>query len=253
MDESVNSENAIRDYLLGRVSDETTREGFEDRLFTDEEFCSLVALTEDGLLNDYVLGRLNDADATSLQSTLANNPDRRLKLELTEALRKKALARDVNILEARPSFFASLQSFFRQPRYVAAFAVLLIAVLISVVYFSRRSNADELAELRSIYQQARPTEARISEFPYAPLSQLRGAPEAARPNRFRRIENNLIEAAEKKPNAQSHHALGVFYLTQEDYAKAIKEFEAALKFADDAKIHNDLGSAYFERAKTKLK
>ncbi|MDX6574392.1 MAG: hypothetical protein QOE96_345, partial [Blastocatellia bacterium] len=253
MDESVNSEKAIRDYLLGRVSDETTREEFEDRLFTDEEFCSLVALTEDGLLNDYVLGRLNNADAASLQSTLANNPDRRLKLELTEALRKKAMARDAQTLEARPSFFASLQSFFRQPKYVAAFAVLLIAVLISVVYFSRRGNPDELAELRSIYQQARPAETRISEFPYAPLTQVRGAPEAGDRNRLRRIENNLIEAAEKKPNAQSHHALGVFYLTQQDYPKAIKEFEAALKFADDAKIHNDLGSTYFERAKTKQK
>jgi tetratricopeptide (TPR) repeat protein len=253
MDESVNSEKAIRDYLLGRVSDETTREGFEDRLFTDEEFCSLVALTEDGLLNDYVLGRLNNADAASLQSTLANNPDRRLKLDLTEALRKKALARDIKTSEARPSFFASLQSFFRQPKYVAAFAVLLVAVLISVVYFSRRGNPDELAELRLIYQQARPTETRISQFPYAPLTQLRGAPEAGDRNRFRRIENNLIEAAEKKPNAQNHYALGVFYLTQQDYAKAIKEFESALKFADDAKIHNDLGSTYFERAKTKQK
>ena len=253
MDESVNSEKAIRDYLLGRVSDETTREGFEDRLFTDEDFCSLVALTEDGLLNDYVLGLLNDADTASLQSTLANNPDRRLKLELTEALRKKALARNVKISEVRPSFFASLQSFFRQPKYVAAFAVLLIAALISLVYFSKRGKADELAELRSIYQQARPTETRISQFPYAPLTQLRGAPEAADPNRLRRIENNLIDAVDKTPNAQSHHALGVFYLTQQDYPKAIKEFEAALKFGDDAKIHNDLGSAYFERAKTKPK
>jgi tetratricopeptide (TPR) repeat protein len=79
---------------------------------------------------------------------------------------------------------------------------------------------------------------------------LRGAPESGDKNRLRHIENSLIERTEKNPNAQTLHALGVFYLTQQKYPDAIKEFEAALKFGDAAKIHNDLGSAYFERAKT---
>jgi tetratricopeptide (TPR) repeat protein len=208
-------------------------------------------LAEDGIINDYVLGRLNPADAAGFRSTLATNPERWFKLELTQALREKALAKAVKASEDKPSFFASLQSFFRQPRYVAAFALVLIAVLISVIYFSSRSRPDELAELRSIYKQSRPTETRISEFDYAPLTQLRGEPAPAEKNRLRRIENNLIEATEKGPNAQTRHALGVFYLTQKEYAKAIKEFETAAKLApQNAKIHNDLGAAYFELAKT---
>jgi hypothetical protein len=250
MDESVKTEDTIREYLLGRVADETTLEQIEEQLFTDEEFCSQVELAEDGLINDYVLGQLDHADQASLKSTLDSNADRRFKLELTQALREKALAKGVKVLEEKPSFFASLQSFFRQPQYAGAFAVLLVAVLISVVYFSRRSAPDQLAELRSIYQQARPTETRISEFGYAPLSQLRGAPEDADRNRLRRIENNLIEATEKTPNAQTFHALGVFRLTQQDYNNAVKEFDSALKFDDrNAKIHNDLGAAFFELAK----
>ena len=49
----------------------------------------------------------------------------------------------------------------------------------------------------------------------------------------------------------THHALGVFHLTQQNYTDAIKEFESALKFANqNARIHNDLGVAYFELAKT---
>ncbi len=48
MAESLQNENTIREYLLGRVSDETTLEGIEELLFTDEEFCSEVALAEDG-------------------------------------------------------------------------------------------------------------------------------------------------------------------------------------------------------------
>jgi tetratricopeptide (TPR) repeat protein len=80
---------------------------------------------------------------------------------------------------------------------------------------------------------------------------LRGASESREKNRLRRIENNLIEATEKSPNAQTHHALGVFYLTQQKYADAIKELESAAKFADkSAQIHNDLGATYFELAKT---
>lgn len=253
MDESLKSEKMIREYLLGRVSDETTLEGLEELLFTDEEFCSLVTLTEDELINDYVLGYLDKADAASFQASLAGNPERRFKLELTQGLRATALARNAKIVEGKPPFFASLKAFFRQPKYAAAFAVLLVAVLVSAIYFTR-SSPDELAELRGIYQQERPTETRISEFGYAPLAQLRGAPEAREQNRLRRIENSLIEATEKSPNARTHHSLGIFYLTQQKYTDAIKEFESALKFADkSAQIHNDLGAAYFELAKTSAK
>jgi len=253
MGESLNNDRTVREYLLGRVSDETTLEGLEDSLFADEEFCSQVALAEDSIINDYVFGRLDHADAESFRSTLPVNPERRFKLQLTEQLRAKALARNLKTVGDKPSFFASLKAFFRQPMNAVAFAVLLIVVVGLTIYLGRSGNPDELAELRSIYRQARPTETRISEFGYAPLSQLRGAAEAADKNRLRRIENNLIEATEKTPNARTRHALGDYYLTQQEYSKAINEFEAALKFADNAKIHNDLGAAHFELAKTRPK
>ncbi len=255
MDESIRSELTIHEYLLGRVSDETRLEGLEELLFTDEDFCSQVAMVEDGIINDYVFGRLNDADAESFRQTLAGNPDRSFKLELTQALREKALAAKLqpSLSESsdKPSFLAALKAFFRQPVYVGAFALLLVAVLISIVFFSRRSNPDNLAELRSIYGRARPTQSRISEFAYAPLPQLRGPAEAGEKNHLRRIENSLIEDTEKSPGAKSHHALGIFYLTQQKFTDAIREFETSLKFDDkNAQTHNDLGSAYFELAKT---
>ena len=253
MADPLKTAETVREYLLGRVSDETTLEGIEELLFTNEEFCSQVALAEDEIINDYVRGRLNHADAESFRATLPIDAERRFKLEMAQALRERALARDLKTTEAKPSFFGSIILFFRQPMYAGAFAVLLIAVVALAVYLTRRSSGDELAELRSIYQQSRPTETRITEFGYAPLTQLRGGPETIERNRLRRIENNLIEATEKKPDAQTRYALGVFYLTQHEHQKAIKEFEAALKFGDAAKIHNDLGSAYFERAKTEPK
>jgi tetratricopeptide (TPR) repeat protein len=244
------SEETVREYLLGYVSDETELEGLEDLLFTDEDFCSQVALVEDSLINDYVLGRLNQADAESFQASLTDNPERRFKLNLTQALREKALARNLKPVQERPSFFNSLLVFFRQPVYAGAFAVLLITAIGLAVYLGRRTNPDQLAELRSIYQQSRPTETRISKFDYAPLTQLRGAPEASDQRRLRVIELTLTEATTKTPNAETHHALGVFFLTQQKYPDAIKEFRSALKFDDKkAQIHNDLGVAHFELAK----
>lgn len=249
MNESAKSEDEIREYLLGRVSDEAALERIEELLFTDEEFCSRVALAEDGIINDYVLGLLNEADAESFRATLAGDPERRLKLELTQALRARALALNAKASEEKPSLLARLGAFFRRPMYAGAFALLLVAAAVSAVYIFRSGRPDELAELRDIYRQGRPNEARISGFGYAPIEQLRGAPETPEKNRLRRIQNSLIEAMERNPNAQTHQALGAFHLTQREYADAAREFERALKFdPGSAKLHNDLGAAFYELA-----
>ncbi|HWN09514.1 MAG TPA: CHAT domain-containing protein [Pyrinomonadaceae bacterium] len=248
------SEETIREYLLGRVSDESTLTEIEDQLFADEEFCSDVALAEDGLINDYVVGRLNGADAGSFEATLQSNRERRFKVDLTQSLKAKALAHEASLPDRRPSFIASLKAFFQQPQYVGVFAILLIVIVGSVIYFGRKQSTDDLAELRSIYQQSRPTETRLAEFGYAPFTELRGTAEPAHQSRLRLIENNLIEATQETSNAETHHALGVFYLTQREYDEAVKEFEAALKFAPgSARIHNDLGVAHFERSKSVAK
>jgi tetratricopeptide (TPR) repeat protein len=255
MAEPIKSETTVREYLLGRVSDETTLEEIEELLFTDDEFCSQVALVEDDIINDYVFGHLDEADAASFRATLTDNPERRFALELTQALREKALARPAPAGRDEPTFFATLTGFFRRPMYAGAFALLLLAVLASAVYFAGSSGGrNELAELRDIYRRERPTETRISEFGYAPLTQLRGEPEPHEKSRLRRIENSLRETAEKSPSGPTHHSLGVFLLTQGKYADAIREFESALKYDDkSARIHNDLGAAYFELAKSSAK
>jgi CHAT domain-containing protein/TolA-binding protein len=250
MDEPVRSENAIREYLLRRVSDDETLEAIEELMFTDEKFCNQVALAEDGLIDDYVRGRLNAADSESFEETLRTDPDRLLKTQLTEEIRKRALARDAARKHDRLSIFASISVYLRQPRYTIVLAVMLVAVFFIAFYLQRR-NADSLAELRSLYSESRPTETRISEFAYAPLTQLRGAPDASDERRRRVLENTFINAVQENPSAQTHYALAVFNLTEQRYPEAIKEFQNALKFAPaDAKIHNDLGSAYFELAKT---
>jgi len=89
MGESLKSEEPSGNICSAESPTKRRSKRIEELLFTDEEFCSRVALAEDDLINDSVLARLNDADAESFQKTLADNPERRFKLELTQALREK--------------------------------------------------------------------------------------------------------------------------------------------------------------------
>jgi len=251
MNETLKNENSIREYLLGRISDETRLAEFEELLFLDEDFCSLAELVEDALINDFVFGRLNETDSADFLKTLENNRERREKVALTKAIKAKAAAQTVDEKEAKPSFFESLRAFFQKPLNVGAFAVLLIAVVLISFFVLRKPSADELAELKTIYSRERPTETRLSEFDYAPLTVTRGAAEEREKNKLRIIENELRIAVEKSPSANTHHALGVFLLTQRKFDEAVDELEKAVKLNEkDAKIRNDLGSAYFEKAKT---
>jgi len=262
MGESFESAETVRDYLLGRVSDEATLEAVEERLFTDEEFFARVEAAEDELINDYVLGYLDEREAAGFAASLEGNPERLFKLRLAQGLRQKALAERAaeatkaigseraGAPEAGPSFLTTLKAFFRRPLYAGAFAALAVAVLAGSVYLFRGGRADELAELRDIYARERPTETRVSGFGYAPHAQLRGDTEARDTRRLREIENFLLNEGEKSPDARTHHRLGVLYLLQRKLPEAVRELEAAAKLdGRDARIHNDLGSAYFETAK----
>lgn len=247
MDRSLITENDIRDYLLGRVTDEERLEAFDEMLFSDEEFCSLAEAAEESLIDEHISGRLADRDREDLLNTLANNRELRDRVLMSSLLRAKALEKSVVADEV--SIFDSIKAMFRQPAFVGGFAVLLIAI-IAVSYFVLRPRDNELADLKAIYNKERPTESRISGFEYAPLVTTRGVAEEREAARLRRIELTLIEATERTPDARSFHSLGVFYLTQQKLSNAVEAFERSLKIdAKNAQTLNDLGSAYFEKAK----
>jgi CHAT domain-containing protein len=254
MNENLKNEKAIREYLLGRVSDETLLAEYEELLFLDEDFCSLAEIVEDELINDFVFGKLSAKDSEDFSATLECNPQRRDKIALTRAIKTKANVQTATEKETKPSFFDSFAAFFQKPLNIGAFAVLLVGVFALTWFVLNRQNTDEIADLKSIYNKERPTETRLSEFDYAPLVVTRGAAEEREKNKLRIIENNLLTAVEKNPTAQTHHALGIFYLTQRKFSEAIPELEKAVKLNEkDARIRNDLGSAYFEFAKSGAK
>lgn len=238
----------VREYLLGSISDEKLLEEIEDLLFSDSDFCDRVELAEDELINDFVLNKLTRAEEDDFNNALEHNPERRRKLKLTENIREKAVA---NYPLEKPGIFDSIKSFFSRPAYAGTFGLLLLAALVSVIYFSMPSQQNELALLKDIYKNDRPVNARISGFEYAPYSATRSSDDNAKNrNKLRLIENRLLEAVEGDGNAASIHALGVFYLTQKKFDKAIKNLTKAVELDDqNSRFRNDLGTAYFEFAK----
>jgi tetratricopeptide (TPR) repeat protein len=243
MKESPDNLETIREYLLGRILDEKTLEGMEDLLFSDDDFCTKAEILEDELINDYVFGNLSANDYASFEKTLENNKERRLKVQVTQALKEKV---SVKTLEEKTTIFDSIKAFFRSPIYAGGFALLLIAALIGTVFLIRSPKNDELAELRNIYAKERPIEPRISGFDYAPMNITRGEnKDDANKNKLEEIKLERLKAVNSNPNAENYHALGVFYLTLQNYKDAIENLEKAVR-ADDknARFQNDLGSAY---------
>lgn len=248
MNESLNNLETIREYLLGRISDEKTLAGIEELLFTDDDFCTKAEIIEDDLINDFIYQKLNADDLASFTKTLENNSDRRLKVQVTNRLKEKFAA---NSIQEKTAFFESVKAFFRSPMYAGVFAVLLIAVLIGTIFLLRLPKTDELAELKNIYLKERPVEPRITGFDYAPLNITRGEnKDDANKNKLELAKTKFLQEVVNNPSAESYHKLGVFYLTQQNYKDAIENLEKAVK-ADDknATYHNDLGSAYFQSAK----
>lgn len=251
MNSSINNKQNIREYLLGRVTDDSLLSEIEELLFLDEEFFKAVETEEDELINDYAFKRLGDADRADFEATFARNPERKLGVDLACGLKERAKAPNQATVKTN-GFFDSIRAFFKQPLYAGGFAVLVIGIIsLSVVLMSRK-NMDDLAELRSMYSQQRRTQARISGFDYAPHGLTRGSDKIeAEDAKTATIKSNLLTKAEKDPGAKSYHALGVFYLNQKNFPEAIKQFNLALQSGpENADLHNDLGTAYFEVAKS---
>lgn len=78
----------IRDYLLRRM-DEAARTAFESAYFADDRLLDRVEEEEDGLVSDYVLGRLTDTDRRRFEESLLGSPYYKERVETTSRLRQR--------------------------------------------------------------------------------------------------------------------------------------------------------------------
>lgn len=231
----------LRQYLLGYLA-EADAEQVELRLLSDAGYSEELDIVADELIDQYVSGALPESDQQPFNAHFLKSQARRDKLEFARALKQR---------KAELRWAKRLYRFYLP---AAAAAVLLIGLGVVVWRsFQNRSEVNEgLIALQSAYRDQRPIEARISGFGYAPLLEQRGGEPKADYVQLDRAERRLSDAVSDNPSADTHHALGKYYLAQHQFDKAIDQFEAALKLdPQQARVHSDLGAALLERGKSR--
>jgi CHAT domain-containing protein/tetratricopeptide (TPR) repeat protein len=87
MNQTINEEEAIKQYLLGRLSEEE-QTPLEERLLTHDDFFERLKLAEDELIEEYLAGTLPGGDRERFDSHFMAAPERKQKLRFSMALRK---------------------------------------------------------------------------------------------------------------------------------------------------------------------
>ncbi len=225
--------------MLGRLAD-AKEEEVELRLLTEADYqIELDILTEE-LIDQYVEGKLPSTDHKAFQDYFLKSQVRQEKLSFALALKQ------------RKSDLRRKKRLYRVYLPLVAAALLIGGLSVGIWRaLHNQSNASEgLIALQSAYRDQRPLEPRITGFDYAPLLEERGAPRKIDYLQRDRAASLLLTAVANNPSAETHHALGKYYLSERQFDKAIDQFNTALKFdPENAQIQSDLGVALLENGK----
>ncbi len=244
-------EKLIRKYLLGEFEPDEV-ENLEERLLRDDTLIELLPVFEEELIEDYARGVLGTSEQERFKNHFLSTRKRQKKLLMIQEIRRHASAVVADPASAPRS--KSWAELFLFPRWkVAALAVFLIVLGVGVWRaFIYRSQVDRgLIALNQAYRKERPLESRITGLVYAPYPETRGTNQSQVDSRARDLSGVLLlDAVSDKPSAPALHALGRFYLTQQEFDSAISQFVEALKSSpNNAQLHADLGAALLEQAK----
>jgi tetratricopeptide (TPR) repeat protein len=150
---------------------------------------------------------------------------------------------------SEPGFGALFWQWVRRPRWSVVAPLLLIAftgVFAWQIFLSQSEVEQGLIELNAAYREARPIEARLAGFSYAPYS---GGAVKVNGDNLKRAESILFTQAKKSKTPAALYALGKFHLVNTNFDEAIQQFEAAGKRdPNNALLHNDFGVALMEKA-----
>lgn len=241
-------ENSARAYLLGQLADEDLNR-VEERLLTDPDYVELLLIVEDELVDGYICGTLDGLDRKQFEAYFLAASQRRRKLRLAKGLREYAKKSARTRAPARMAWWTWL----RTPAWqaAAAAAVVLLAAGYGVWRaFIYESLAEKGQAALSAAVTESPFEARISGFDWTPHRPTLGPGPEPDNNSMRRAELYLRDAVVEEPGAPADQALGQLFLVRKEFDLAIERFEEALKKAPrSAKLQNDLGVAFLEKAK----
>src|SRR6185503_17146127 len=130
---------------------------------------------------------------------------------------------------------------------IALLALLAGGASFRFFYFRKSAVTTGLEALVAAYEGRRPLQARISGLAYAPFISRRGESDDFDPVNRDLAERLLLEAVAEKPTSSARQALGQFYLMSGSPAKAMVQFEEALKEDNsNPSLRNDFGVALME-------
>lgn len=143
---SENKKQAIS-YLLGDLSD-TERDGFEERIFLDEDLGFLLDAAENDLIDEYLRGELSSEQVKKFEQNFLLAESRREKLQVANVLQAKVF----NEKPAAPqvSVWERLSEIFRVPRLVWAggLTAIFLFILIGGWWFVRNTEINQVAEVK---------------------------------------------------------------------------------------------------------
>ena len=143
-DETV-TDSRLREFLLGKVSDEE-RERIESLFLTDPHARERVLGVEQDLIEDYLEDTLTGDDRERFVSRYAQTDDQRRKLRITKSIKDWAITK----MPAEPVAVSRLRIWFKPAFIVPVAAVVLIAIVIAVIWVRTNSAIErELAQLNA--------------------------------------------------------------------------------------------------------
>lgn len=263
MARNYDDQSSIRRYLLNQLTDDEQQQ-IEQRLLTDDDLFEQFQATEDELVDQYLSGVLTKEETKMFEKHFLVTPERQLKLRFAKAFRRyvstypselspQTSNQPQRIAEQPRTSWPWLKLFSASPLRAAAFAALILVAGLGVwrIFFYQSDVDKALIALSAAYRDQRPVESRITKLSYAPFVTTRGAGQnkVADPER-ERAKMMLVNAQSERPSAAVHHALGKVNLAENEFDRAIEQFDKALKAdPNNAEIHADLGAAWLEKGK----
>jgi methionine-rich copper-binding protein CopC len=125
----------VRDYLLGRLSDEELTR-LEERLMVEDDLFEELEISKGELVEEYCAGELTQNDRQWFEHHYLASPEGRERHVLTLAI--DSLKRPQPV-QPKPSFFEKLAAFWSGPRLaVAALPLLLVLGIAGIWLYSRQ-------------------------------------------------------------------------------------------------------------------
>ena len=146
----------LREFLLGKVSDEE-RTRIEGLFLTDSQAKERILAVEQDLMEDYLEGTLTTDDRDRFVSRYAQTEEQRRRLRITKSIKDWAIAEAASVqnVPARSSARNRLLDRFRlRPAFIIPIAVMaMIVIVIAAIWLSRRAQhsaiEQELAQLNA--------------------------------------------------------------------------------------------------------